>query len=163
MPEQVFYVVLSSNASMNVNPANTIANYKVRLAKPIKFPAGTDWEVGIKDISFTRSWYTLNYEQKIKFFNIEQSELGIIQKTVTEQHPMLEPGYFTSPESVIREISVSLRDRGWQGKVELKPLTKTVVVKPDVRMGPAVKDKAPYLAYVSYPLFSEELLEFLGL
>lgn len=100
MPDEVFYVVLSSNASLNVNPKNTVATYKVRLAKPIKFPHGTEWEVGLKDMSFTRSWYNLNYEQKIKFLNIEQDEYGTLKKTVSEQYSTLAAGTFLPPRQL---------------------------------------------------------------
>lgn len=164
MDEQVFYVVLSSNASMDVNPGNKISNYKVRLAKPIRFAQGTEWEVGLKDISFTRSWYTLNFEQKIKYFNIGQSEHGVISKTVSEAYATLQPGYFTSPQSVINELAVTLRDNNWGGIIELNPLTKTVIVKPKVVTNiTKTKEKKKYISHLSYPLFSEELLEFLGL
>lgn len=149
---------------MDVNPGNKISNYKVRLAKPIRFAQGTEWEVGLKDISFTRSWYTLNFEQKIKYFNIGQSEHGVISKTVSEAYATLQPGYFTSPQSVINELAVTLRDNNWGGIIELNPLTKTVIVKPKVVTNiTKTKEKKKYISHLSYPLFSEELLEFLGL
>lgn len=162
MDQEVFYVFLASNASLDVNPENTISNYKVRLAKPIRFPQGTEWEVGLKDITFTHSWYTLNYEQSVKFFHIRQDDDEKISKEISKTSTTLSPGFYPSPEAVVRELQVSLEKMDWGGKIEIDRLTKTVVIKPHLITREKKLSKARYVSFLSYPLFSEELLEFLG-
>ena len=51
-------VVLPSNASLQYFPHNTLTNYTVQLAQEIKLPPG-EWEVGLSEISFNKSWYNV--------------------------------------------------------------------------------------------------------
>ena len=57
MPAQ-FYMTLPSNASMNVYPSNTVANYTVALPNRIELQDGS-WEVGMTDFAYPVNWYNV--------------------------------------------------------------------------------------------------------
>lgn len=60
MDDHGFYVTLPCNASASVYPENRIACYTTRLAKPINLKG--EWEVGLAEIEYPRSWYIFNDE-----------------------------------------------------------------------------------------------------
>jgi len=42
---------------MDIYPTNTIAKYITRLPKPLEFDS--EWEVGISEIIYPRTWYNV--------------------------------------------------------------------------------------------------------
>ena len=69
MAEGGFYVTLPCNASRSVYPDNTISNYRTRMATPINIKG--EWEVGLVQIEYPRSWYTFNSKDAVFEINIE--------------------------------------------------------------------------------------------
>ena len=52
-----FYLTLPSNSSMEYFPANTLTNFKTKLAQPIELTG--EWEVALSELQYPRSWYNL--------------------------------------------------------------------------------------------------------
>ena len=52
-----FYLMLPSNASMDIFPHNKTTEYCVSLPQNIELDG--DWKVGLYSISYPNSWYTL--------------------------------------------------------------------------------------------------------
>ena len=52
-----FYLTLPSNSSMEYFPANTLTNFKTKLAQPLELTG--EWEVAISEFQYPRSWYNL--------------------------------------------------------------------------------------------------------
>lgn len=61
-----FYVILSSNTKTISDFVNTLTHFEVNLARPIELE--TDYEVGLAEVSYTKSWYNVpeNYEIRLK-------------------------------------------------------------------------------------------------
>jgi len=62
-----FYLTLPSNASMNVYPNNTVAQYTTKLANTVELDG--DWEVGLVEIIYVHTWENVRsreYEVSIK-------------------------------------------------------------------------------------------------
>ena len=77
-----FYVTLPSNvSSKDYFPNNTIANYITKLAQSIKLEGS--WLVGLREISYTKSWYNVNKESDIFLFdgefNVFNTKNGILK------------------------------------------------------------------------------------
>src|SRR5882724_9620265 len=67
--ENNFYVFLPSNVHSRVHYAgNTVGNFTTTLRRRLKFPLNEKWEVGLAEISFTKSWYTLTKDNSVKLF-----------------------------------------------------------------------------------------------
>ena len=62
------YTVLSSNSSMDVYPDNTLANFKVKLARPIQLRG--EYEVGLVEIIYPN-----------KSLNVQENDAAIVIKT----------------------------------------------------------------------------------
>ena len=56
-----FYVTLPSNSSMEYFPNNTLSNYGTKLPQP--FDLKREWEVGLSEIQFRKTWYNLNEKE----------------------------------------------------------------------------------------------------
>ena len=52
-----FYLTLPSNSSMEYFPANTLTNFKTKLAQPLELTG--EWEVALSEFQYPRSWYNL--------------------------------------------------------------------------------------------------------
>ena len=52
-----FYLTLPSNSSMEYFPANTLTNFKTKLAQPLELIG--EWEVALSEFQYPRSWYNL--------------------------------------------------------------------------------------------------------
>jgi hypothetical protein len=66
-----FNVVISSNQCKDIYPDNKITNFKVKLAKRLNL--NEKWRVGLSEISFTNSLYTIDREEKVYIY-VEGSE-----------------------------------------------------------------------------------------
>jgi hypothetical protein len=61
-----FYVTLPSNVSQHKYfKQNTIANYITKLPSHISLDG--KWEVGLVEVSYTKSWYNVQNDYKISF------------------------------------------------------------------------------------------------
>lgn len=62
-----FYVTLPSNVLHCNDPSrNTVANFVTKLPTRLYFPLNESWEVGLSEISYTKSWYTIQRTQHIQ-------------------------------------------------------------------------------------------------
>src|SRR6267154_2333005 len=52
-----FYLTLPSNSSQEFVPDNTLTEFTTKLASTIDLT--NEWEVGLAEIMFPRSWYTI--------------------------------------------------------------------------------------------------------
>ena len=91
-------VVLPSNASLQYFPHNTLTNYTAQLAQEIKLPPG-EWEVGLSEISFNKSWYNV---------------MGgfVYLSTPGEQEDILaviQSGYYSDMNELTQEINNQLK------------------------------------------------------
>jgi hypothetical protein len=69
---QKFYLTLPSNVkSDEYVETNRITNYKTSLSKRIEFSRDEKWEVGLAEISYTKSWF--NVRNYIKFLLFDQT------------------------------------------------------------------------------------------
>ena len=67
---QEFYITLPSNVKSGGDfEYNRISSYKTILQKRIEFPRNEKWHVALAEISYTKSWYNIQSEFKIKYFN----------------------------------------------------------------------------------------------
>jgi hypothetical protein len=96
-----FYVYLPSNV-MVTRPdqvGNTIGNYVTHLATKLKL--GNDWEVGLSEIRYPRTWYNIMYDQDIKLIAKDGNE--------TDSVEFLSAGYYGDAQELINKINGHLR------------------------------------------------------
>ena len=60
-----FYLMLPSDASMNVFPNNTLSSYITRLPRPIELPGR--WEVGLVEIQYPHTWFNVSKDVYRRF------------------------------------------------------------------------------------------------
>lgn len=106
-----FYVELSSNASYF---NNTCAEFKNKIDLVQKLEG--DWEVGIAEISYTKSWYNVRYnctlglekmhKPFVPFFSLA-STIGYVP--VDKRIGVLRAGYYSSVSMIVNEINLELR------------------------------------------------------
>ena len=53
-----FYITLPSDSSMKYYPDNTVAKFVTKLPEPIKLEG--EYEVGLAEIIYPRTWYNIN-------------------------------------------------------------------------------------------------------
>src|SRR5882757_1379531 len=71
-----FYITLPSNVKSNEYiETNRITNYKTSLSNKIEFPKIENWEVGLAEISYSKSWYNVREKVEIKFY--EQNGINV--------------------------------------------------------------------------------------
>lgn len=101
MDEAGFYVTLPCNASLSLYPENRISNYRTRLARLINLKG--KWEVGLAEIEYPRSWYTITEDDaKIHFREVKNDRKRYFEII------NLKSGYYDEVLFVIREINAQL-------------------------------------------------------
>ena len=78
------YVILPSDASMDVFPYNTVTSYHARLARALNLEG--DWEVALPEINYPTTWINIAPEEswfRIKICN--QNLLGHTKKYLPSQ------------------------------------------------------------------------------
>ena len=55
-----FYLTLPSNSSQQFFPENTMTEFTTKLSSTIEL--ANEWEVGLAEIMFPRSWYTIPHD-----------------------------------------------------------------------------------------------------
>jgi len=61
MSENDFYLILPSNASMDLHPDNTLTCYATALQQRINLSG--QWEYGLVEMQYTHSWYNVTMQQ----------------------------------------------------------------------------------------------------
>jgi hypothetical protein len=96
-----FQITLPSNVSddgLFVN--NKIGSYRTRL--PTNLSLDSSWEVGLTEISYTKSWYNITSNQELCLVD---GAGAFYQKDV-----MLSPGYYKDPEDLLHSLNKLLKD-----------------------------------------------------
>ncbi len=95
---QSFYLTLPSNVKGLTD--NKISNYVTYLPQTLKL--GDNWEVGLAEITYTKSWY--NVEGKHRFTIVNEAGFSI------ETQATLKPGYYENIELLCDEINREIRE-----------------------------------------------------
>ena len=93
-----FYLTLPSNASMNVYPNNTVAQYTTKLADTIELDG--DWEVGLVEIIYTHTWESV-HTKECKITIREMSD-GKVNRVCPGYLPA---GYYESGNELTEEFT----------------------------------------------------------
>ena len=150
-----FYIHLLSNVESNQSyRENTVANFTTKLAEKISF--NEQWEVGLSEISYTKSWYNI---KKNIFIDVFTSEIGT---KYGSNECFIRAGFYQSIYTLIEEINKKLKclERG-----KLKDLLKRcpiirydpIVNRTYVEPGKTIDDK-----FFVYPALNKELELLLG-
>ena len=93
-----FYLILPSNSSFDYFPQNTLASYKTKLSKKISLVG--EWEVGLAEFQYLRSWHNLNAEEaRLRFSVSQQGDVHDVN---------LKPGKYDDCEQLVDAISEAL-------------------------------------------------------
>ena len=124
MEDSSFYVTLPSNASMDINPRNTLASFKVAMPKTLHVNHG--YEVGLAEIHYPHTWETFADPNQYSI----ALEMEDTQRTISFTR-----GYYSTVEELVDEIRNSIRNayvqRGYNGdEVRLKynPISQKIRV-----------------------------------
>ena len=95
------YIVLVSNASMDLFPDNSICFFRTRLSHPIQFTDNI--EVALTDISFTKSWFNLPNSYVIKL-SVDGTPEPDFPAELSEEIN-LPSGFYEDPGHLIKVIN----------------------------------------------------------
>jgi hypothetical protein len=112
MNNQQFTIVLPSNASMDIFPDNRLSHFKVRLPQRIELT--NDWECGLSEISFTKSWYNMPSGENITISNYPSDKLPIIE---------VDAGNYNKAEDLISHINSKIQSKWSDLLFEIPVLT----------------------------------------
>ena len=142
-----FYITLLSKSN-NDYLKNNPSNFKIKLAQNIKLNA--NWQVGIAELSYQRSWYNINKEENI--------EIKYFDKKLKTKNFILKPGYY-SIEDLIASINRLFRLEESNSTVKL-PKLRIIVKKSSENLE---IEFAIHKNMLVFPVFSENLNQILGI
>jgi len=91
-----FYVTLPSNACLDIFPDNTLANYLIKLDRPLRLEG--KWVVGLVEIHFPNSWDNINdgeviieqdESRSLKILNIKSGRYRTVEDVISALHHCL--------------------------------------------------------------------------
>ena len=130
-----FYLMLPSNASMDIFPDNKTTGYCVSLLQNIDLEG--DWELGLYSVSYPNSWHTLqNDPNKTHLYWVDTSGFWLAAD--------VDYGHYETIEDLLKDVNKMLAKRVGSGNIAISYNTitgKTVV-----------KLKTRYKLSVSLPL-----------
>ena len=91
-----FYLALPSNASSDVHPDNKIGSYRVKLPQTIDLEG--NWEVGLYSITYSNTWYTLQFQQKHVYYSTDGGK-SIWSSAIVDY------GYYTSMPELLEPLT----------------------------------------------------------
>lgn len=100
MEKGAFYITLPSNASQDLFPGNRIADYSVKLAKPVELKGC--WEVALTEIQYPHTWNTLS-KKDAKFTAVRERPRMVFEGTFPA-------GYYHSVGAVVEAINDVLKE-----------------------------------------------------
>lgn len=122
MDNNGFYVMLPCNASLSVYPENRISSYKTNLAKTIHLKG--EWEVGLAEIEYPRSWYNITDDDGIFNLNtypdpdneerkkLETNVLPVLPGFFVSRRYQIPGGYYKDIPAVIKMINDAIKPSG---------------------------------------------------
>src|SRR5688572_14956928 len=108
-----FYLTLPSNSSQELFPNNTLTEFTTQLPSTIELT--NEWEVGLAEIMFPRSWYTIPKEGLIIVVDYRQCDVAWKQ----EMRSKLEEGLDLSEEDIHTEVHIKLNGGFYNSMEEL--------------------------------------------
>ena len=124
-----FYVVLPSNSSMDVFPDNKVSSFRVNLPHSLNLDPDK-WEVALKEIQFSYSWYNIRRGKNIIIKKVIHStmELGVQTRIKKIEIPS---GYYTNIDKILDVIREHEADAVKEEKVtvEIDSTSKKTFVK----------------------------------
>jgi len=156
-------VLLVSNSSLDIFPNNTVASFKNQLFKPLELSNSESWEVAMKEVSYTKSWFQFTSPQEIIIARRYVRQIADKRwqnqniSSYTTLRP-LQPRSYQNVEEVVTDVNDILRSHGQSTYLKLIPGRNSVQVESIV-----LKDDNLRRNYFEMPIFSDELTMFLGL
>ena len=102
MMDDHFFIVLPSNASMNLYPDNKISRFKVTLPSSLKLDM-KKWEVGLSEIQFQHTWYNIRDGKNVIYKELKNvphdKEIVTIRSKIT-----ISPGHYSSVTDILTEL-----------------------------------------------------------
>jgi hypothetical protein len=99
--ENSFYIHLLSNVKNHQSHRNnTVANFVTKL--PDKINLTNEWEVGLAEISYTKSWFNIRENFRLSIFTTDH-------RVFLSDEAILRKGYYTSTEILIAAINNKLK------------------------------------------------------
>lgn len=169
-----FYVVFSSNASMEINPLNTVAHFTNNLLKPIELDESQEWVVGLNDISFTRSWLPWFYHQRLKLVRMfcnkitQEGYPDVFVKNgnifAVLIHEFIPPRAFKTLSDMTSVLNKHLEEVKSSITFSADDVAHTVTINSDLKTSDLYATRGEeYKYYYDFVLLSEELLHYLQL
>ncbi len=129
MEDHGFYVTLPCNASSSVYPENRISSYTTRLAKAINLKG--QWEVGLAEIEYPRSWYNFNDEDGHFILHTapeppDSNPSNIGFSIITKLY--ISGGYYANIRAILRAINTAVKPAAVQ-KNTVKPAAIEINVR----------------------------------
>lgn len=104
-----FYLTLPSNASIGTYPKNSLAHYYTSLPKRLRLEG--DWEVGLCEIHYTRSWPNL-IDGHIDAYITNQ--VGVKKRTYGRP-VVLEAGHYENMSTLLEDMNAKTNIQ-WEGR-----------------------------------------------
>lgn len=111
-----FYVTLPSNSSSKFFPDNTKTHFITKLSNPIQLESADDWEVGLAQIQFPKSWYNIT-EKNNRFAVFSTSSIDDVGKWTALEVPQ---GYYESIDNLVTQINDLVKDNDIHLQYELR-------------------------------------------
>src|ERR1700678_578508 len=93
-----FYISLPSNSSFKFFPNNTLANFRVMLARPLLLTG--NYEVALVEMYFSRAWSNVVGDEASVIFQQNNQEPFTV---------ILDEGYYAEAESLMNEYNNKLK------------------------------------------------------
>lgn len=103
MPNNHFYVTLPSNASMEMYPDNTVANYTTSLPNRIELEEGSSWEVGLSEIVYPYSAYTIHSGEWFKVMMVMNNRNDF--RDIGGGEVAVKEGWYDSPKQLVESMA----------------------------------------------------------
>ena len=110
-----YYVILSSDDSAAIYPENKMANFRVKLARPMDFEPGM-WEVACLRFSYTNSLCTFNSPQSVFLVDVQTRE--------KHAELVLYPKQFNSVAHITQQINTQLKEQVGISATDRLPVLK---------------------------------------
>jgi len=102
-----FYMTLPSNvASGKYFLQNTIANYTTKLPSHVSLDG--KWEVGLAEISYTKSWYNIPKDHELQIWYVQKGERS--DTILRDKETRLKRGFYNTIDDVIQSLNSYIND-----------------------------------------------------
>ena len=159
-----FYLTLPSNSSSTYYPENTLTHFKTRLHNEISLTG--EWEVGLSEIMFPRSWYTINKDRAhftVSCSNCTLDEPGIPARFTSnisfDEQFHIPSGYYTTVGQIVKEMNEMLVE---QFRNPMSEPRESDAARPNFRYNKLKKKTSVTLERNMTVQFSDQLADILG-